>query len=427
MVDAVIAGAGIAGIATAWRLAERLGTTDAVLVDPRPPLSVTSNRPEANYRDWWPQPAMAELADRSLGLVDQLLADGAAIPIDRRGYLYVTRDPSRAATLARTVDERARAGTSAVGAEVLHSAAIRRRWPHLAPDIVGGVLVHRAGGIDTVALGRAMLERARARGVSIMRAEVIGIDLDRDGVGSVRVLSDDGPRRIETRRFVNAAGPFAQPLLDLVGAALPIETVLRQKVVVRDSHGIVPRTAPFTITLDRQRIDWTEAERERLDQTAEGRLLLQELPGGLHSKPDDTAGPDALKLGWAWDQRPSPPIIAPACPPEFPDMVLRGAQSWIPGLEAASDGAIEAHEGGFYARVADGQPVIGPIGPEGSFVVGAMAGFGAMMAAGAGDLAAAWIAGDAPSAPMRAFQPARFEDPAYRLEFESGRVATGEL
>jgi glycine/D-amino acid oxidase-like deaminating enzyme len=77
--------------------------------------------------------------------------------------------------------------------------------------------------------------------------------------------------------------------------------------------------------------------------------------------------------------------------------------------------------------VPDGQPVIGPIGPEGSFVVGALAGFGAMMAAGAGRLAASWLAGDRPTALMGALAPARFDDPAYRREIREGRIGTGEL
>jgi glycine/D-amino acid oxidase-like deaminating enzyme len=95
---------------------------------------------------------------------------------------------------------------------------------------------------------------------------------------------------------------------------------------------------------------------------------------------------------------------------------------------AAYEGApILAHEGGFYARVPDGQPVIGRLGLEGSYVVGAMAGFGAMMAAGAGDLAAAWVTGDVPTEAMRAFSPARLRDEAYLADIRSGRIATGEL
>jgi glycine/D-amino acid oxidase-like deaminating enzyme len=241
------------------------------------------------------------------------------------------------------------------------------------------------------------------------------------------IATPAGTRRIATTAVVNAAGPFAPPLLRLVGAQLPIETVLRQKVVVADDQAAVPRNAPFTISLDRQRLAWTAAERAELERSPDVGFLLDELPGGIHVKPDDTAGATALKLGWAWDQRASRAIPDPACPPEFPRMVVRGATAWIPGLAAVEGAAILAHEGGFYARVPDGQPVIGPLGPEGSFIVGAMAGFGAMMAAGAGDLAAAWLAGEAPTAAMRAFSPGRFLDDAHLARIRSGAFATGEL
>jgi glycine/D-amino acid oxidase-like deaminating enzyme len=405
MVDAVIAGAGIAGIATAWRFAERLGHTDAVLVDPLPPLSATSNRPEANYRDWWPQRPMTALADRSLALVDELVADGASIPMDRRGYLYVTKDEAQAASLRRLAQARVAARFPGGGADVLDPPVLGSEWPHLAPDIVAGLRVRRAGGIDTVALGRAMLSRAAARGVTVIAGSVIGVEASESRVTAVTVASAGGEQRISTSRFANAAGPFAMPLLALVGGALPIETVLRQKVVLADPLGVVPRTAPFTITLDR----------------------MGELPGGIHVKPDDTSGPHALKLGWAWDQRPSAPQLEPVCPPEFPGMVVAGAAGWIPGLSAYERAPILAHEGGFYARTPDGQPLIGRVGPEGSFIVGALAGFGAMMGAGVGELAAAWLAGDPPTPQMLAFAPDRFDDADYLADIATGRIPTGEL
>jgi glycine/D-amino acid oxidase-like deaminating enzyme len=425
MVDAVIAGAGIAGAAVAWQLADRLGSTDAVLVDPHPPLSITSNRPEANYRDWWPQPAMAELADESLGLIDELQADGARIPMDRRGYLYVTADPVRAASLPDAVASRA--ALPGAGAEALDAATVASEYPHLAPGIRAGIRVPRAGSLDAVALGRAMLERAARRGVAVVRGSVVGIDRIGDRVEAVVIDGTDGRTRLPTTRFVNAAGPFALPLLAMAGADLEIETVLRQKAVFRDDAGVVPRAAPFTILLDGQELPWTASERLDLSKAGDARILGP-LPGGIHVKPDDTAGATAIKLGWAWDQTPSAAVERPVCPPTFPRMVLLGAARAIPGLTRyLDDPPLVAHGGGFYSRMPDGQPVVGPIGPEGSFVVGALAGFGAMMAAGAGRLAASWLAGDRPTALMGALAPARFDDPAYRREIREGRIGTGEL
>ena len=50
--------AGIAGVATAYHLT-RQGVTDVVLVDERPPLSLTSDKSTEGYRNWWPGPGDA--------------------------------------------------------------------------------------------------------------------------------------------------------------------------------------------------------------------------------------------------------------------------------------------------------------------------------------------------------------------------------
>jgi glycine/D-amino acid oxidase-like deaminating enzyme len=49
--DVVICGAGIAGISVAYHLAVRHGVREVVLVDERPPLSLTSDKSAEAYRD----------------------------------------------------------------------------------------------------------------------------------------------------------------------------------------------------------------------------------------------------------------------------------------------------------------------------------------------------------------------------------------
>ena len=93
--EAVICGAGIAGIATAYHLARR-GVTDVVLVDERPPLSLTSDKSTECYRNWWPGPgdAMVAAMNRSIDLLEELAREsGNVFGLNRRGYLYATADP----------------------------------------------------------------------------------------------------------------------------------------------------------------------------------------------------------------------------------------------------------------------------------------------------------------------------------------------
>ncbi len=382
----MIVGAGIAGVAAAWQIAELRGETDAILVDPRPPLSVTSNRPEANYRAWWPQRPMVELAERSIALIRGLQADGAAIPMNGRGYLYVTLDRAMADELPNVMARYAAAGQGRDAADLLDAATVRARYPHLESSVRGAVHARRAGSLDTVALGRAMLERAIARGARLMRGEVSEIEVDRGAVVAVRVKTREGEERIATSRVVDAAGPFAADVAALAGVTLPIDNVLRQKVLIRDARGFVPRSAPFTIGLD----------------------ATDGLPPGVHVKPDDSVVPDGVKLGWARDQTPSPPIADPACPPEFPREVVARAGTLIPGLLDYLDGELPvvAHDGGFYARTPDGLPLIGATPVDGFFVLAGLAGFGAMMACAAGELAARLAFEGSPQT-ANPFDPAR--------------------
>ncbi|MCB0066547.1 MAG: FAD-dependent oxidoreductase, partial [Caldilineaceae bacterium] len=54
--EVVICGAGIAGIAAAYHLAVKQGVRNVVLVDERPPMSLTSDKSTEAYRNWWPGP-----------------------------------------------------------------------------------------------------------------------------------------------------------------------------------------------------------------------------------------------------------------------------------------------------------------------------------------------------------------------------------
>ena len=72
--DIVICGAGISGIAAAYQLAVTHGVHQVVLVDERPPLTLTSDKSTECYRNWWPGPgdAMVRFMNRSIDLLETL-------------------------------------------------------------------------------------------------------------------------------------------------------------------------------------------------------------------------------------------------------------------------------------------------------------------------------------------------------------------
>ncbi len=113
MADVVICGAGIAGIAAAYFLAVQQGIRNVVVVDERPPLSLTSDKSTECYRNWWPGPgpAMVQLMNRSIDLLEELAERSDNVfRMNRRGYLYATADTSQALAFQRLGAEAAAAG-----------------------------------------------------------------------------------------------------------------------------------------------------------------------------------------------------------------------------------------------------------------------------------------------------------------------------
>ena len=94
--DVVVIGAGIAGVSVASHLTAKHGMHRDVLVDPRPPLTLTSDKSTECYRNWWPGREMVGLMNRSIDLLEKMAADSDNVfGLNRRGYLYVTGDQER--------------------------------------------------------------------------------------------------------------------------------------------------------------------------------------------------------------------------------------------------------------------------------------------------------------------------------------------
>ena len=115
--EIVICGAGIAGVAAAYHLAVRRGLSDIVLVDERPPLSLTSDKSAECYRNWWPGPgdAMVAAMNRSIDLLEELAREsGNVFRMNRRGYLFASADPARVPHFVRAAQEAATLGAGPV-------------------------------------------------------------------------------------------------------------------------------------------------------------------------------------------------------------------------------------------------------------------------------------------------------------------------
>jgi glycine/D-amino acid oxidase-like deaminating enzyme len=444
--EIVVCGAGIAGVAAAYHLAVRRGLREVVLVDERPPLSLTSDKSTECYRNWWPGPgdAMVALMNRSIDLLEELAREsGNVFRLNRRGYLFATADPARVPTLTRAAADaaahgagpvRVHAGPGAdyrpappdefedqpVGSDLITDPAlIRRHFPALAPDTVAVLHARRCGWLSGQQLGMYLLERAREKGVRLVEGRVTAVDATGGRVQAVRVSARGGETTVATPRFVDAAGPFVKPVARLLGVDLPVFAERHAKVAFPDARGAVPRGAPMMIWADPLRLPWSDEERKALAASPTHRHLLEELPAGVHGRPEGPGDSPVVLLIWTHDAAPVEPTFPLEFDPSYGELCLRAMTRMIPALAAYLDrlprGVVD---GGYYTKTRENRFLACPLPVEGAYVLGALSGYGLMAANGAADLLADWIT----ERPLPAYAPAfhldRYTDPAYHALLE---------
>jgi glycine/D-amino acid oxidase-like deaminating enzyme len=411
--DVVIVGAGIAGVSAAYHLAVRHGVQGVVLVDSRPPLTLTSDKSTECYRNWWPDRDMVGLMNRSIDIFEELSAE-TEFGYNRNGYLFVTGRDDTMASLTAEVKAVAELGATA---EVLGPDEVQTRYPYVTDTARGAVRVDRAGWFRAQDLGQWMLDRAREAGARLTTGRVVT-------VGDGQVGLADGTT-ISTPAVVIAAGPLSNEVAGHAGLELPLFSELHLKVAFKDHLGVIPREAPMTIWSDTQRIEWSDEEREGL--AAMGRHdVLGEMPIYCHFRPEGGAESPYFVALWEYHGQ----VVEPTWPlpedPLYPEVVMRGLTTMVPGLAAYADRLPESFvDGGYYIKTRENRPLIGPSGVDGVHLLTGMSGFGVMVSAGAADLLARHLTGSDLPDYADAFLLNRYEDPDYVAGLD--QVASGQL
>jgi len=328
--DFIVAGAGVAAIATARHLARRVPNATIALVSAHSPMSQTSSLSTECFRNHWPSAAMRSFMTRSIELITEQAVASSAFRVTRSGYLFCSNEPGAPAALLREArtcpggDVRevsdaagaARLGCApfsttgspqATGADVyLNAQAALAAFPYLTGDTRAAMHARNAGWVSAQTMGMDMLdqllEREDARSGSgkvklttLIRGRVVGADTGpgADRVRAVNVAANSAAgvgtplgageqvERIECGAFINATGPFLasthRALLGAAGerapgglaaSALPVSSEVHSKVIFRDVLGVVPRDAPQVILVDAVAPLWKPEELDYLADTA---------------------------------------------------------------------------------------------------------------------------------------------------------------
>src|SRR6185436_7025890 len=309
--DIVICGAGIAGVSTAYQLAVKHGMKNIVIVDPLPPLTMTSDKSTECYRNWWPGPGddMVRLMNRSIDIMDDLHREAPnRLPMNRRGYFYGTADPTNVAKMIASAEEITSLGAgdlrvyrheaddpkyvpvgehglfdAPTGADLfLEPALIRKYFPYVTERAVALIHARRCGWFAAQQFGMYMLEQAIAQGATHITGRVAGISLESGAVNSVSIESKAGTQVIATRLFIVAAGPLQKSVCRMLDVDIPVVCEPHFKVMFKDPLHVIPRNMGLFIWNDPVTLPWSEDEKKALAESDETKWLLNELPTGVH-------------------------------------------------------------------------------------------------------------------------------------------------
>jgi len=443
--EVVICGAGIAGVSAAYFLTARQGMQRVMLVDENAPLSLTSDNSTECYRNWWPGPgdAMVGLMNRSIDLMEELAEEsGNIFHLNRRGYLYCTGDPERVTEMRKSAETTANLGAGPLrvhtgkeepsgyipaeaegfkgqptGADLLlDPGLIRAHFPYLTRQVAAALHVRRAGWFSAQQLGMYLLQGAREHGTKLVEGKVSEVEVSDGQVCGVRLA--DG-RRITTRNFVNAAGPYLKEVGALLGVELPVYNELHLKVAMKDPLGVLDRSAPLVIWSDTQKLEWSSEEQQILTEDDTLGWMLSVLPAGVHTRPEGAPEGQMILVLWEHQDRPMPPVYPIPLDQQYADIALRGLVKMIPGMQTYVEKPPRPRiDGGYYTKTAENRPLIGQLPVRGAYLIGALSGFGVMSSCAAGDLLAAHVTGNPLPPYAAAFSLERYQDPAYLQAFE---------
>jgi len=265
--------------------------------------------------------------------------------------------------------------------------------------------VPRAGYMNAAMLGASLLDRGRAHGVELVRDDVAALVVDHQRVVGVKLASG---ARLDAGAFVLAVGPLLPDWTERLGVTVPVVNELHGKIAFEDGDGVIPRDAPLMI--------WNDG----VDLGVHGRF-----PPGVHLRPRGTH----TVLGiWTYDVHVERARFPPSFAPDYFDIVIRGLSAMVPGLHAyCNQGSTAIVDGGYYCKTPDNRPLIGPAPLEGTYLLGALSGFGIMASQAAADLLATYLL-DAPRPEYAtAFHPSRFDVPSYRARLASLDPRSGQL
>lgn len=346
--DLVIIGGGIVGVATAFYAAR--GGLQPLVLERRPRLgTLTTAVATGAFRLQFETLAETQLVRESVELYlhfrEVTGQEEYQSGVRQQGYLWLTTNEQAAARQRNLVARQYGWGQTDI--EHLDGDEVRYRFPYVGTNVVGARFRAGDGFLDPKGI---TLGLAAASGADVVTGcEVTGFNIRGDMLRGVQTSLGT----VRTDRAIVAAGPFSGVVASLAGVSLPLENVVRQKVVLPDVPA-VPAGSPMIIDEDTG-VHWRPA--------GLGAYVLFADPETPPSPPAEDVPQDHRFAFRLLD--PASPVSVARVTPFWNDVWQRGAVSWM----------IQA---GQYTMTPDHLAIIGETAVRGLFVNSGYAGHGIM-------------------------------------------------
>lgn len=335
-VDVVIIGSGIMGLSTAYYLAET-GFKICIIERENYIGGHTTLRCAGGFRQQFSSSMNITLSILNRRMIKELEKDARCkIPFNSCGYAFAFTKEDSAIQAEKAVKMQKE---MSVNVEFLSTKNIKKTFTNMyVDDVLLTTYCRDDGLIDVGALLGVLKRRLDEFGVSILTNKAVcGIETQNGEIS--KVLLDNG--EIKTTIVVNAAGPWAKQIGDMVDVIIPIQPSLQQ-IWVTEPTSLIKNDMPVIIFED-----------ERIGFHWESGGLLS----GYHrpQKQEIITFPE-IDLDWE---------------------VLH-CQKAVERMPKLYEMKLASRWAGFYETTTDDLPIIGSFGPAGMYCIAGFNGHGLM-------------------------------------------------
>jgi glycine/D-amino acid oxidase-like deaminating enzyme len=351
-----VIGAGVAGLSTALRAAE-LGC-EVTVIEREHPASGSSGLSAGVFNINSTEPLQVEVRVQTRALLDRFEAENG-LHLARIGYLRLARNESHLKLFEEVIALQRELGVEP--SRIVDLEQLREIVPDLrTDDLIAAIHNPRDGHMDGPLLCGVLAERAEAAGATILhKTAVTGYER-----GSGHRLLTDGAA-VEADVIVNAAGPWAMAVGELIGQPLPLVNQRHEVIKVQ-----LPPAVDYTVPMVQEYIPGEE-EAGYFRQDGPSSMIA-----GMHTYAAmdklGSADPETYRKAVTWD-------------------------TWEAVAEHVSNRLMVEGLGfetgwtGLYPISADGEYVVGPYEADETMIAcGGFGGQGLTAGVSVGPLAAEW-------------------------------------